>query len=143
MAVPMSGLSTRSCISTARYAPVSSLALNSRVRVGRDGKARKTTANMTAPRQSAALLHRSLHAYLIWGANTDVGKTVFSTLLCGLTNKYRAHEDTAFLKPVSTGPPEEADDRCRRILLFRKQGLTDSCHKCLKEAVPGKQGRQS
>ncbi|KAK4169615.1 putative Adenosylmethionine-8-amino-7-oxononanoate aminotransferase [Cladorrhinum sp. PSN259] len=72
---------------------------------------------MTTPRQSGALLHRIVRAYQIWGANTDVGKTVFSTILCGLTTKYRAHEETTFLKPVSTGLPEERDDRHVRTFL--------------------------
>jgi len=53
-------------------------------------------------------LHRSLRTYQLYGANTDVGKTVFSTILC------RAFERVAktwYLKPVSTGPLDEADDR--------------------------------
>ncbi len=44
----------------------------------------------------------------MYGANTDVGKTVLSTILC------RAFERVAktwYLKPVSTGPLDEADDR--------------------------------
>ncbi|KAK0737346.1 pyridoxal phosphate-dependent transferase, partial [Apiosordaria backusii] len=61
--------------------------------------------------QLGALLHRSLRVYQIWGANTEVGKTVFSTILCGVTTKYRPDEKTTFLKPVSTGPLQEADDR--------------------------------
>ncbi|KAK3997867.1 putative Adenosylmethionine-8-amino-7-oxononanoate aminotransferase [Cladorrhinum sp. PSN332] len=66
---------------------------------------------MTASPQLGALLHRSLRVYQIWGANTEVGKTVFSTILCALTSKYRPYEKTAFLKPVSTGRAQEADDR--------------------------------
>jgi dethiobiotin synthetase/adenosylmethionine--8-amino-7-oxononanoate aminotransferase len=67
---------------------------------------------MTVSPILGALLRRSLRVYQIWGANTDVGKTVFSTILCGLTAKYRRHEETTFLKPVSTGPLHEADDQC-------------------------------
>ncbi|KAH6614097.1 pyridoxal phosphate-dependent transferase [Boeremia exigua] len=51
-------------------------------------------------------------AVQIYGANTDVGKTVFSTLL-GLRAKggvggsrYRVH----YIKPVSTGPSSDRDD---------------------------------
>ncbi|KAK4198341.1 bifunctional dethiobiotin synthetase/adenosylmethionine-8-amino-7-oxononanoate aminotransferase [Triangularia verruculosa] len=65
---------------------------------------------MTVPPQLGALLHRSLRVYQVWGANTEVGKTVFSTILCGLTSTSRPDEKTAFLKPVSTGPTQEADD---------------------------------
>ncbi|KAK5657611.1 hypothetical protein OQA88_3190 [Cercophora sp. LCS_1] len=73
---------------------------------------------MTVSPNLGALLHRSLRAYQIWGANTDVGKTVFSTILCGLTSKYRPNEKTTFLKPVSTGPLDEADDRCDHVPKF-------------------------
>ncbi|KAK4174799.1 putative Adenosylmethionine-8-amino-7-oxononanoate aminotransferase [Triangularia setosa] len=66
---------------------------------------------MTVSPQLGALLHRSLRVYQVWGANTEVGKTVFSTILCGLTSTYRPDEKTAFLKPVSTGPAHEADGR--------------------------------
>lgn len=51
-------------------------------------------------------------AVQIYGANTDVGKTVFSTLL-GLRfrngvnrTKYRVQ----YIKPVSTGPGSDRDD---------------------------------
>ncbi|WYZ39097.1 hypothetical protein EsH8_III_001011 [Colletotrichum jinshuiense] len=57
-----------------------------------------------------ALLWRSLRTYQIYGANTDVGKTVFASVLCNATRKFWPHEKTAFLKPVSTGPATEADD---------------------------------
>lgn len=66
--------------------------------------------------QLGALLHRSLRVYQVWGANTEVGKTVFSTILCKLTSGYKPDEKTAFLKPVSTGPAEEADGRCKNYL---------------------------
>ncbi|KAF9871578.1 bifunctional dethiobiotin synthetase adenosylmethionine-8-amino-7-oxononanoate aminotransferase [Colletotrichum karsti] len=57
-----------------------------------------------------ALLWRSLRAYQIYGANTDVGKTIFSTVLCNAARKLWPNEQTSFLKPVSTGPLSEADD---------------------------------
>ncbi len=55
-----------------------------------------------------ALLHRRLLTYQLYGANTDVGKTIFSTILCRAFA--RAGQKTWYLKPVSTGPLDEADD---------------------------------
>lgn len=63
----------------------------------------------------AALLWRSLRLYQVFGANTEVGKTVFTTLLCRGAKKQWADEAVGFLKPVSTGPMAEADDRCKRL----------------------------
>lgn len=59
-----------------------------------------------------ALLWRSLRTYQIYGANTDVGKTVFASALCNAARNFWPQDKTAFLKPVSTGPATEADDRC-------------------------------
>ena len=61
----------------------------------------------------ASLLWRSLRAYQVFGANTDVGKTVFTTLLGRTAKKLWQDERVTFLKPVSTGPADEADDRCK------------------------------
>jgi dethiobiotin synthetase/adenosylmethionine--8-amino-7-oxononanoate aminotransferase len=60
-----------------------------------------------------ALLWRALRVYQIYGANTEVGKTVVTTTLCKAARRLWASEDTAYLKPVSTGPAGDADDRCR------------------------------
>ncbi|KAK1596908.1 dethiobiotin synthase [Colletotrichum navitas] len=57
-----------------------------------------------------ALLWRSLRTYQIYGANTDVGKTVFASVLCNAARTFWPREQTAFLKPVSTGPAADADD---------------------------------
>ncbi|KAI0888244.1 bifunctional dethiobiotin synthetase/adenosylmethionine-8-amino-7-oxononanoate aminotransferase [Annulohypoxylon maeteangense] len=57
------------------------------------------------------LLWRSLRVFQVYGANTDVGKTVFTTVLCRAANHIWGKEQTTFLKPVSTGPEDEADDR--------------------------------
>ncbi|KAI1374431.1 bifunctional dethiobiotin synthetase/adenosylmethionine-8-amino-7-oxononanoate aminotransferase [Hypoxylon crocopeplum] len=57
------------------------------------------------------LLWRSLRIFQVYGANTDVGKTVFTTALCRASNSLWKKEQTAFLKPVSTGPEDEADHR--------------------------------
>ncbi|KAL7898913.1 pyridoxal phosphate-dependent transferase [Trichoderma sp. TUCIM 5745] len=63
------------------------------------------------PPPLASPLWRSLRAYQIFGANTEVGKTVFSTLLCKAAAARTTGRSVAFLKPVSTGPDSEADDR--------------------------------
>ncbi|EGU80207.1 hypothetical protein FOXB_09290 [Fusarium oxysporum f. sp. conglutinans Fo5176] len=54
-----------------------------------------------------ALLWRSLRAHQVYGANTDVGKTIFSTILCN--SAVKRGDRTWFLKPVSTGAENEAD----------------------------------
>ncbi|KAI7770167.1 hypothetical protein LZL87_002538 [Fusarium oxysporum] len=54
-----------------------------------------------------ALLWRSLRAHQVYGANTDVGKTIFSTILCN--SAVKRGDKTWFLKPVSTGAADEAD----------------------------------
>ncbi|XWX01772.1 hypothetical protein V2A60_009801 [Cordyceps javanica] len=59
----------------------------------------------------AALLWRSLRVYQVFGANTEVGKTVFTTLLCKSAKRNWQEENVSFLKPVSTGPLNEADDQ--------------------------------
>ncbi|KAJ5092445.1 hypothetical protein NUU61_007315 [Penicillium alfredii] len=56
-----------------------------------------------------AALWRSLRAHQVYGANTDVGKTIVSTVLCNAIQ--RQNQKAAFLKPVSTGALDDADDR--------------------------------
>ena len=56
------------------------------------------------------VLYRNLKIHHVFGANTDVGKTVFSTLLT--LASVAANRNTFYLKPVSTGPLVDADDRC-------------------------------
>lgn len=56
-------------------------------------------------------LSRSLRALQVYGANTDVGKTIFSTLLCAASRRYRPTDGVWYLKPVSTGALQDADDR--------------------------------
>ncbi|KAI1183019.1 bifunctional dethiobiotin synthetase/adenosylmethionine-8-amino-7-oxononanoate aminotransferase [Nemania serpens] len=58
----------------------------------------------------APLLWRNLRVYKIYGANTDVGKTVVTSILCNASKRIWKDEATAYLKPVSTGPEDEADD---------------------------------
>ncbi|KAE8355488.1 pyridoxal phosphate-dependent transferase [Aspergillus coremiiformis] len=58
-----------------------------------------------------AALWRSLRAHQVYGANTDVGKTIVSTVLCNAIQRQTSQNQAAFLKPVSTGPLDDADDR--------------------------------
>lgn len=55
-----------------------------------------------------SLLFKHLRVHQIFGANTDVGKTVFATAL-SIASKNAGHQ-VFYLKPVSTGAPEDADD---------------------------------
>jgi dethiobiotin synthetase/adenosylmethionine--8-amino-7-oxononanoate aminotransferase len=59
-----------------------------------------------------SLLWQSLRIYQVYGSNTDVGKTIFTTLLCKTAGRLYKNDHTSFLKPVSTGPQDEADERC-------------------------------
>ncbi|KIM23703.1 hypothetical protein M408DRAFT_332195 [Serendipita vermifera MAFF 305830] len=54
------------------------------------------------------MLFPHLRIHQIFGANTDVGKTIFSTTLA-LASAIE-HKRVFYLKPVSTGAPEDADD---------------------------------
>jgi len=65
-----------------------------------------------------SLLWRNLRVYKIYGANTDVGKTIFTTIFCNASKRIWKEEATAYLKPVSTGPGDEADDKCSARLFF-------------------------
>ncbi|RMZ81981.1 hypothetical protein DV737_g2288, partial [Chaetothyriales sp. CBS 132003] len=56
------------------------------------------------------MLWRDLKAWQIYGANTDVGKTIVSTVLCKALQRRAPNAATLYLKPVSTGPLDEADD---------------------------------
>jgi dethiobiotin synthetase/adenosylmethionine--8-amino-7-oxononanoate aminotransferase len=59
-------------------------------------------------------LWKNLIALQIYGANTGVGKTVFSTLLgahFGSVDSNKLTWRVQYIKPVSTGPANEADDR--------------------------------
>ncbi|KAJ5757327.1 uncharacterized protein N7511_006021 [Penicillium nucicola] len=56
-----------------------------------------------------AALWRNLRAHQVYGANTDVGKTIVSTVLCNAIQRQK--QQAAFLKPVSTGALDDADDQ--------------------------------
>ncbi|OQN95841.1 hypothetical protein B0A48_18126 [Cryoendolithus antarcticus] len=59
-------------------------------------------------RQVGSVLWPKLRTLQIYGANTGVGKTIFSTILCQAFRK--EFEKVHYLKPISTGPLQEADD---------------------------------
>ena len=59
------------------------------------------------------VLYRNFRIHHVFGANTDVGKTVFSALLT--LASVAADRTTFYLKPVSTGSLTDADDRCVSI----------------------------
>jgi dethiobiotin synthetase/adenosylmethionine--8-amino-7-oxononanoate aminotransferase len=56
-----------------------------------------------------SLLFKNLRVHQIFGANTDVGKTVLTTALVRASASSK--NPVFYLKPVSTGPLDEADDR--------------------------------
>ena len=60
-----------------------------------------------------AALWPQLQCIQIYGANTNVGKTIFSTIL-GTALRSR-NVKTNYIKPVSTGPSDEADHRCAQL----------------------------
>nr|POF15286.1 bifunctional dethiobiotin synthetase/7,8-diamino-pelargonic acid aminotransferase, mitochondrial [Quercus suber] len=62
-------------------------------------------------RQVGSVLWPKLRVLQIYGANTGVGKTIFSSILCrAFLNKVSKQGGVRYLKPVSTGPLDEADD---------------------------------
>lgn len=54
------------------------------------------------------LLHRQLRIHQIFGANTNVGKTIFATALVRASAHCGHH--VLYLKPISTGDVGDADD---------------------------------
>ncbi|KAK4934462.1 hypothetical protein LTR66_015599, partial [Elasticomyces elasticus] len=73
------------------------------------------------------MLWRDLKVWQIYGANTDVGKTILSTILCKALARRARTNELLYLKPISTGPDNEADDR--HIKKFAPGVLS----KCLKQ----------
>lgn len=57
------------------------------------------------------MLWRDLKILQIYGSNTDVGKSIMSVLLCKAFKKKSPNKGVLYLKPVSTGPLEDADTR--------------------------------
>ncbi|KAF8198211.1 PLP-dependent transferase [Mycena galopus ATCC 62051] len=55
-----------------------------------------------------SLLFKHLRIHQIFGANTDVGKTILTTALVRASAALK--NDVFYLKPISTGPIQDADD---------------------------------
>lgn len=55
-----------------------------------------------------SLLFKHLRVHQIFGANTDVGKTILTSGLVRASATKNNH--VFYLKPVSTGPLQDADD---------------------------------
>lgn len=81
---------------------------------------RSTAANYLTMAPVGGPLWPKLRAFQVWGASADVGKTVFSTVLCLSAGHRRPHEHAIFLQPVVTGPTEEAGHR-HADSMFRKK----------------------
>lgn len=57
------------------------------------------------------MLWRDLKILQIYGANTDVGKSIVSTLLCKAFKRKSPASGVLYLKPISTGALQDADTR--------------------------------
>ena len=58
------------------------------------------------------MLFRDFKIWQVFGANTDVGKSVVSTLICrALKQRVEKPSHVMYLKPVSTGAAEDHDHR--------------------------------
>lgn len=55
-----------------------------------------------------SLLFKNLRLHQVFGANTDVGKTILTSALVRASASLK--NQVYYLKPVSTGPMEDADD---------------------------------
>jgi len=55
-----------------------------------------------------SLLFKLLRIHQIFGANTDVGKTILTSAL--VRASALSERDVYYLKPISTGPRRDADD---------------------------------
>lgn len=72
---------------------------------------------------AAAFFSKSTRAFQVYGANTEVGKTIFSTAL--LARNIGDRVPTHYIKPVSTGPAAEED------LKHINRYVSDTMAKCL------------
>ena len=54
-------------------------------------------------------LWRHFRAYQVFGANTDAGKTIFSTIVSRAVRRISPADKLWYLKPVSTGASDDAD----------------------------------
>lgn len=63
-----------------------------------------------------SLLFKHLRIHQVFGANTDVGKTILTTALVRASALANRNANVFYLKPVSTGPIEDADDKSDHLL---------------------------
>ncbi|KAL1949821.1 hypothetical protein VTO73DRAFT_8702 [Trametes versicolor] len=74
-----------------------------------------------------SLLYKNLRIHQVFGANTDVGKTVLTSAL--VRASAAAGHSVYYLKPVSTGPMSDADDERILSLVGKHKARVQS--KCL------------
>lgn len=72
------------------------------------------------------MLWRDLKVWQVYGANTDIGKTIASTILCKALARRAPPNGLLYLKPISTGPDGEADDK---HLARHASGILSKCLK--------------
>ncbi|EPQ52718.1 PLP-dependent transferase [Gloeophyllum trabeum ATCC 11539] len=73
-----------------------------------------------------SLLFKNLRVHQVFGANTDVGKTLLTSAL--VRASATKHERVFYLKPVSTGPMQDADDEhVKRYIGANKDRLHAAC----------------
>jgi len=51
----------------------------------------------------------TIPTYVVWGAGTDVGKTLVSAALCNYMSRSMPEKKVLFLKPYQTGFPADSD----------------------------------
>ncbi|KAL3138910.1 hypothetical protein ABBQ32_005731 [Trebouxia sp. C0010 RCD-2024] len=66
-------------------------------------------SHVYSTKATAITLQLRIPQYMVWGANTDVGKTLVSAGLAAAARRNKAV--ISFLKPVQTGFPEDSDAR--------------------------------
>ncbi|KAI5272290.1 PLP-dependent transferase [Aureobasidium subglaciale] len=76
-------------------------------------------------RQVGSVLWPRLRAVQVYGANTGVGKTVVSTLLCKALRKGLPDYNVHYLKPISTGPLDDQDNRPHIAARISKEPIDD------------------
>ncbi|KAI5236554.1 PLP-dependent transferase [Aureobasidium subglaciale] len=76
-------------------------------------------------RQVGSVLWPRLRAVQVYGANTGVGKTVVSTLLCKALRKGLPDYNVHYLKPISTGPLDDQDNRPHIAARISKDPIDD------------------
>lgn len=73
------------------------------------GVAKACNVRSCSTSSSSTCLPLTTPVYMIWGANTDVGKTLVSAGLAAATK--RSNRLLTFIKPVQTGFPKDSDAR--------------------------------